>query len=143
MIKCNSDWHLILLNVIVWAPKKRKTKMENNAILKKLAIALNLRHEALLQIFRLSEPTMNLSQVKAYMVNPSHKNFLELPDERLASFLDNLITYSRGENNSDQLPMIYRHYIISLAESGRINILEELIEVASEAFALAIEDDSD
>ena len=117
--------------------------MDNNAILKKLSIALNLRHEAMLQIFRMSEPSMNLSQVKSYMVSPTHKNFLELTDSRLADFLDNLITYSRGEKSSDQLPMIYRHYIISLADSGRLNILEELIDVASEAYTLAIEDEDD
>ena len=114
--------------------------MTNNAILKKLSIALNLRHEAILSVFQQSDSSMNLSQVKGYMVSPSHKNYLELGDEKLEAFLNNLIDFSRGEKGNQQLPVLYRHLIISLADKGRLDALEELIECASDAMAAAMED---
>lgn len=116
--------------------------MDNNRILKKVAIAANLRHEAVAEIFRLSGNTISPSQIRAFMAGPANKNFQALDDAMLEAFLDGLITYSRGTRDEPEaLPQIFRHLVVHLAESERFDALEELTELAADALIAAVEDD--
>ena len=101
--------------------------MDNNLTLKKISIAMNLRHEDVREIFHLGGKELSTSQTGARMVNPSNKNFKAVSDEECETFLNGLITYSRGAKNAPTiLPLAIVNTVYSLGERGHVEALDSL-----------------
>ena len=101
--------------------------MDNNQILKKLSIALNLRHEDVREVLHLGGHDLSTSQTGARMVNPNNKNFKAFGDDELEAFLNGLITYSRGPKNApNMVPLAIVNTIYSLGERGHVEALDSL-----------------
>ncbi len=107
--------------------------MENNKILKKIVIAMNLRHEDVREVFHLGGLELSISQTGAFLVSPSNKNFQSLSLEKLESFLNGMIIYSRGPKNAPNIiPMALANLVYWLGENGQIDALEALNELLSD-----------
>ncbi len=101
--------------------------MDNNTVLKKISIAMNLRHEDIREIFHIGGEELSISQTGALLVNPANKNFNQLSEERLEIFFNGLITYSRGPKNSpNAFPLALTNLIYLLGEKGQESALEAL-----------------
>ena len=75
------------------APDQAKgpaTHLNNNAILKKLRIALELDEENMLGIMKLANITVSRSELSALFRKNEHKNYKECGDQFLRSFLKGL-----------------------------------------------------
>jgi len=111
--------------------------MTNNAILKKIIIANNLKHFELKEIFELGDCNFSSSQVKAFMAGSKNKNYELISDEHFEAFLNGFIVYSRGPVDEPALlPRTIESFIIGLIESENFAAIEEvrcLIEDASDA----------
>ncbi len=70
--------------------------MNNNYMLKKLRIALDLKDPDMYQIFELAGYEINKSELSGYFRKPGHKNFRKCSDEAMEAFLDGYIAYKRG-----------------------------------------------
>ena len=110
--------------------------MTNNAILKKIIIANNLKHFELKEIFELGSCNFSSSQVKAFMAGSQNKNYEQVSDEHFEAFLNGFIIFSRGPVDEPALlPRTIESFIIGLIESGNTGAIEEircLIEDASD-----------
>ncbi len=110
--------------------------MNNNSVLKKMAIASNLKHFEIKEIFELGGLALSSSQIKSYMAGSQHRNYEKLNDEGLERFLNGFITYSRGpKDESYPLPRIVENHIIGLIESGNIAAIEEIRSLLDDAEA--------
>ncbi len=111
--------------------------MTNNNVLKKIAIANNLRHFEIKEIFELGGFAFSSSQIKAFMAGAKNKNYEKLSDEHLEGFLNGLIIYSRGTLDEPALlPRLIENFIIGLIEKENLDALEEircLIDDAADA----------
>jgi hypothetical protein len=111
--------------------------MTNNAILKKIIIANNLKHFELKEIFELGGAEFSSSQIKAFMAGSKNKNYEQISDEFFEAFLNGFIIFSRGPvDEPTLLPRTIESFIIGLIESGNTGAIEEircLIEDASDA----------
>jgi len=65
-------------------------ELNNNLILKKLRVALELKEFEIDLIFKLVDIELTKQQIKSLFRNPSHKNFKLCSDELLNQFLDGL-----------------------------------------------------
>lgn len=103
------------------------TQVDNNQLLKKLAIANNLRHFEIQEVFALSGFECGSSRIKAWMAGRGNKNFEPLADDQLEQFLNGLIIYGRGaKDEADVLPRSIEHYVFGLVEAGNADLLDEL-----------------
>jgi len=113
--------------------------MTNNAILKKIIIAINLKHFELKEIFELGGCTFSSSQVKAFMAGSQNKNHEKVNDEQFEAFLNGFILYSRGPvDEPTLLPRTIENFIIGLIETGNSGAIEEircLIEDATDGIS--------
>ncbi len=101
--------------------------MTNNNILKKIAIANNLRHFEIKEIFELGSFKLSSSQIKTFMAGSQNKNFVKLSDEQFEGFLNGFIIYSRGPlDEPTLLPRTIENFIIGLIESGKTGAIEEI-----------------
>ena len=101
--------------------------MDCNVILKKIGIAFNLKKRDVMDIFELAGYEVNSSQVGAFMVAPTHKNYKALEVSVFMDFLDALILYSRGTKEEPQVPpFAILNAIESLAERGNKEALENI-----------------
>ncbi|MEN9360931.1 MAG: hypothetical protein RL095_2466 [Verrucomicrobiota bacterium] len=75
-----------------------------NTAFKKTTIAFNLKRPEVQEVFRLGGRDVKLSQIGAWMVASSHKNFQELEMNDYLAFLDGLIVFSRGTKDKPQVP---------------------------------------
>jgi len=101
--------------------------MINNDILKKIAIANNLKHFEMKEMFELGSFEFSSSRIKAFMAGSKNKNYEELSDEHFEGFLNGLIIYSRGAlDEPDHLPRGIENYIIGLVESENTSAIEEI-----------------
>lgn len=108
--------------------------MDNNQILKKIAIALNLKHDDIREIFALAEQELSVSQVGSYMAGEKNKNFKQLDDKMLGCFLSGLITYSRGTKEDPHLPpLAIEHMVMALAEANNAEAIFRLEALVNEA----------
>jgi len=64
--------------------------LENNLILKKIRIALDLKQEDMMEIFRLGEVKMAKGEFTALFRKKGHKNYKECGDQYLKKFLEGL-----------------------------------------------------
>jgi len=70
--------------------------MDNNEILKKLRIALELRDDDIIEILRLADFTISKSELSALFRKEDHPNYKNCGDQIMRNFLRGLIMYKRG-----------------------------------------------
>lgn len=66
---------------------KQMAELDNNTILKKLRIALNLKEDELIGTFRLGGIALTKHELTAMFRKPGHRHFRECPDHLLRSFI--------------------------------------------------------
>jgi uncharacterized protein YehS (DUF1456 family) len=71
--------------------------MNNNDILKKLRIALELKDTDILDILKLAEFELSKTELSALFRSPDHRNYKECGDQILRNFLNGLIIRNRGK----------------------------------------------
>jgi uncharacterized protein YehS (DUF1456 family) len=81
------------------APVVEKT-LNNNGILRKLKIALNLQEEGMLEIFALRDFRLSKHELSAFFRNSSQAQYRECKDQVLRNFLMGLQEKYRGEGKS-------------------------------------------
>lgn len=70
--------------------------MNNNEVIKKLRIALDLKEADMIEIFEFAEYEMKKTELTGLFRKEGHKHYKECNDELLRLFLDGFITYKRG-----------------------------------------------
>lgn len=76
-------------------PSAAPEVLDNNIILKKIRIALDLKQEDMLEIFRLGEVNIAKGEFTALFRKKGHKNYKECGDQYLRKFLDGLAVRHR------------------------------------------------
>ncbi|MCH2040647.1 MAG: DUF1456 family protein [Saccharospirillaceae bacterium] len=66
---------------------KAHARINNNIILRKLKIALNLRSEDILKLLALAGFKLGKSELSAFFRNPGHRHYRECQDQVLRNFL--------------------------------------------------------
>jgi uncharacterized protein YehS (DUF1456 family) len=84
------------------APKP-DASLNNNAILKKLRIALDLKEEDMLTLMKLAGVTISKSELSALFRNKGHKHYKECGDQFLRNFLQGL-TIRHRKVTAEQIP---------------------------------------
>jgi uncharacterized protein YehS (DUF1456 family) len=72
-------------------------ELNNNQILRKLRIALELKDENMLRILDAGGMKISRSELSALFRNPSHRNFVPCRDQLLRKFLAGLAAISRED----------------------------------------------
>jgi uncharacterized protein YehS (DUF1456 family) len=75
---------------------KPDAALNNNAILKKLRIALDLKEDDMLAVMKLAGVTISKSELSALFRNKGHKHFKECGDQFLRNFLQGLTVRNRN-----------------------------------------------
>ena len=75
--------------------KKQSTPLTNNSILKKLRIALELKDEDIIEIFKLENIVLSKSEISAFFRHFGHRNYKECKDQYLRNFIKGLAIRSR------------------------------------------------
>ena len=75
---------------------KPDAALNNNAILKKLRIALDLKEEDMLAVMALAGVKISKAELSALFRNKGHKHFKECGDQFLRNFLQGLTNRNRG-----------------------------------------------
>ena len=110
--------------------------MDNNKVLKKITIAMNLRNEDVREIFHIGGLELSVSQTGAFLVSDTNKNFKALSDEVLENFMDGLITYSRGAKNAPNfVPLALANLVYLLGEKGNQEALEALASLVEDVLS--------
>ncbi len=76
--------------------KKSDAHLTNNAILKKLRIALELKEDDMAGILKLADAAISKSELSALFRKEGHRNFKECGDQFLRNFLKGLTIRYRG-----------------------------------------------
>jgi uncharacterized protein YehS (DUF1456 family) len=71
--------------------------MNNNEILKKLRIALELKDTDFIEILKLADFEITKSELSALFRSADHRNYKECGDQILRNFLNGLIIRNRGK----------------------------------------------
>jgi len=101
--------------------------MDNNAVLKKIMIAQNIKQFDCKDVFELGGLPVSSSQIKAFTAGTSNKNFVALSDEQLEQFFTGLIIHNRGEKDDPTvIPRAIESYVLGLMKAGLSDTLEEL-----------------
>lgn len=75
--------------------RKSEKRLTNNMILKKMQIALSLRSDDMLGIFKLAGLNLSKSELSALFRKKDHKNYKECGDKYMRNFLKGLTIYYR------------------------------------------------
>ena len=79
-------------------PPTPEAFLNNNIILRKLKIALNLRDDEMLQIFALADTRISKHEISAFFRKPTQSQYRPCLDQFLRSFLQGLqIKYRDGD----------------------------------------------
>ena len=70
--------------------------MDNNDILKKIRIALELKDSDIIEILKLADFEITKAELNALFRKEGHRNYKECGDQLLRRFLNGLITKKRG-----------------------------------------------
>ncbi len=81
-------------------PKPEKN-LNNNQVFQKLRIALNLKAEDVLEIFKQVDFQLSSHELSAFFRKPSHKNYRECKDQVLRNFLLGVQQQLRSSNGSE------------------------------------------
>jgi len=76
--------------------KKSDSPLTNNAILKKLRIALELKEDDMIGILKLAGVTISGHELTALFRKEGHRNYKECGDQFMRSFLKGLTVRDRG-----------------------------------------------
>lgn len=79
--------------------------MNNNDIIKKLRVALQLRDEQIVEILQLVDFRISKAELGAFFRNADHPNYMECGDQVLRNFLNGLVIHLRGTKESPKNPM--------------------------------------
>jgi uncharacterized protein YehS (DUF1456 family) len=75
--------------------KKAASPLTNNAILKKLRIALELKEDDMIGVLKLADIAVSKSELTALFRKQGHKNYKECGDQFLRNFLNGLFVRYR------------------------------------------------
>jgi uncharacterized protein YehS (DUF1456 family) len=75
--------------------KKAETELDNNAILKKLRIALEFKEEDMLHTLKLADFELSKGELSAFFRQPGHKHHRKCGDQILRNFLQGLTIHFR------------------------------------------------
>ena len=84
--------------------KSRSAHLTNNDILKKLRIALELKEEEMLAVFRLANFTTSKAELSALFRNKGHENYKQCGDQLLRNFLKGLTIKNRDQSEERKDP---------------------------------------
>lgn len=95
---CKNDAFIRFLNGLIIKyrgpkgdePPAPESVLNNNVVLRKLKIALDLQADDLLQILSLSDFMMSKHELSALFRRPGHKNYRECLDQVFRNFLDGM-----------------------------------------------------
>jgi uncharacterized protein YehS (DUF1456 family) len=73
-----------------------ETKLNNNAVFRKLKIAFNLQAEDILAILALADVSISKHELSAFFRRTDHKHYRECKDQILRNFLSGLQIQHRG-----------------------------------------------
>jgi len=76
-------------------------ELTNNAILKKIRIALELKEEDMLAVLKLADVNISKSELSALFRREGQKNYKACGDQFLRNFLQGLTIRYRGERSSE------------------------------------------
>ena len=76
--------------------KKAHARINNNIILRKLKIALNLRSEDIFELLELAGFKLGKAELSAFFRNPGHRHYRECQDQVLRNFIQGLQKKHRG-----------------------------------------------
>ena len=74
--------------------------MTNNDYLRSIRFLLDVGDAKLVEIIKLSGPSIPLEDIKAYLLNEEDPNYMKCSDEIMAHFLDGLVYWKRGKDES-------------------------------------------
>jgi hypothetical protein len=75
---------------------KKKKKMNNNDIFKKLRVALQLRDDQIVEIMQLVDFRISAAELGAFFRNADHPKYMDCGDQVLRNFLNGLVIHLRG-----------------------------------------------
>ncbi len=81
-----------------------ESRLNNNIILRKLKIAMNLESEEILDIMALAKLEMSKHELSAFFRKPGHKNYRECKDQILRNFLTGLQHQQRNPSPWGKTP---------------------------------------
>lgn len=70
--------------------------LTNNEIMKKLRVALHLRNEDIVEIFKLVDFKVSKAELGDMFRREDHPNFKKMGDQFLRNFLNGLVIHMRG-----------------------------------------------
>lgn len=74
--------------------------MTNNDYLRSIRFLLDVSDAKLIEIMKLADFSIPLEEVKSYLKNEDDENYIKCSDEVMAHFLDGLVYYKRGKDES-------------------------------------------
>jgi uncharacterized protein YehS (DUF1456 family) len=74
--------------------------MTNNDYLRSIRFLLDVGDDRLVDIMKLADITVPLDEVRAYLLNEEDAGYIKMSDEVMAHFLDGLVYYKRGKDDS-------------------------------------------
>ncbi|MBC7712270.1 MAG: DUF1456 family protein [Rhizobacter sp.] len=74
--------------------------MTNNDYLRSIRFLLDVGDARLVDIMKLSGISVPLEEVKSYLLNEEDPGYLKMSDEAMAYFLDGLVYYKRGKDET-------------------------------------------
>ncbi len=74
--------------------------MTNNDYLRSIRFLLDVSDAKLVEIMKLADITVPLDEIKAYLMNEEDPGYIKCSDEVIAHFLDGLVYYKRGKDES-------------------------------------------
>lgn len=77
---------------------KPESKLDNNLILKKLKIALELRTDEIVDMFKAIDKEITLNELSAFLRNPKQSQYKECKDQYLRNFLSAIQKTYRGDS---------------------------------------------
>ena len=103
--RCNDTQMATFLNGLINANRGKKDgpqpepehAINNNIILRKLKIALDLKNEDVLELLELAEFRLGKHELSAFFRKPDHKHFRECKDQVLRNFLAGMQVKYRTE----------------------------------------------
>ena len=109
---CRDETLAIFLNGLINVNRGRRQgeqakpekKLNNNLILKKLKIALNLSSDGILDVLAKANLSLSQHELSAFFRKPGHKHYRECKDQVLRNFLNGLqITHRGGHTSSESV----------------------------------------
>ncbi|MBC7740766.1 MAG: DUF1456 family protein [Bdellovibrionaceae bacterium] len=74
--------------------------MTNNDVIRSVRYILNISDQKLAEIFKLADLEVPVVDIKDFLLDEEDSNYLRCDDETMAYFLDGLIYFKRGKDES-------------------------------------------